>query len=132
MTKQLTLIRDLLLHMSSIGAEINEDVLVNVRDFAEFVFQWICNAKVYSVADVRIMCELYRDWFIETGDILYYLRGHAIEANTLQEMHNAVYKFDYGRHMDLADIMARDSEQFIVKFRNQQPTFRGYGRDRSC
>ena len=60
MTKQLARIRDLIIHMERMWSSVDQDVLVDVRDFAEFVFQWIRNAKVYSAADARVVWDCTR------------------------------------------------------------------------
>jgi len=125
MTKQLALIRDLIIRMERMRGSIDQDSLVDVRDFAEFVFQRIRNAKVYSAADAREVCLLYRDWFSETGDVLDCLKNHKIGADTLQEMHDTVYKFDYEAQIEQADALVKDSKQFLMEFRNQQPTLKG-------
>jgi len=122
MTKQLTLIRDLVLRMSSIWVEINVDALVDVREFAEFVFLRIRNAKVYSVDDVKAVCELYRDWHNEVSDIVSCLEDHKLLTATLGKMHTLAGEFDWEGYIEQADAIIENSEQFIAKFYDKQPT----------
>jgi len=121
MTKQLALIRDLVLHMSGIWAEINVDALVDVREFAEFVFLRIRNAKVYSVGDVKAVCELYRDWHSEVSDIISCLEDHKFLTDTLGKMHTLANEFDWEGYIEQADAIIENSEQFIMKFCDKQP-----------